>query len=51
MAIKPEERTPADIVKQQKAMQQQSKDTANKQPPSAQVPAGNPREPPRRQTR
>ncbi len=51
MATKPEEQTRADIVKQQKAMQQQSKDTANKQPPPAQVPAGNPREHPSRQTR
>jgi len=51
MATKPEEQTPADIVKQQKAMQQQKKDVANKQPPPGEVPAGNPREHPSRQTR
>jgi len=50
MATKPEKQTPADIVKQQKAMQQQDKNVTNKQPP-AEVPAGNPREHPSRQTR
>jgi len=51
MATKPEEQTPADIVKKQKAMRQQDEHAANKQPPPAQVPAGNPKEHPSRQTR
>lgn len=51
MATKPEKQTPADIVKQQKAMQQQNKNVSNKQPPPAEVPAGNPKEHPSRQTR
>ena len=51
MATKPEEQTPAEIVKKHKAIQQQGKDVSNKQPPPAQVPAGNPREHPSRQTR
>jgi len=51
MATKPEKQTPADIVKQQKAMQQQEKDVSNKKPPPGEIPAGNPREHPSRQTR
>jgi len=51
MATKPEEQTAAEIVKKHKAIQQQDKDVSNKQPPPAQVPAGNPREHPSRQTR
>jgi hypothetical protein len=51
MSTKPEEQTPAEIVKKQKAMRQQEQDASNKKPPPAEVPAGNPREHPSRQTR
>jgi hypothetical protein len=51
MATKPKEQTPADLVKKKKAMRQQSEDTANQQPPPAEVPAGNPREHPSSRTR
>jgi hypothetical protein len=48
MATRPEEQTPADVVKQHKAMQQQTKELDNKKLPSNEVPAGNPREHPSR---
>lgn len=48
MATKPEEQTPADIVNQHKALQQQTRDIDNKKLPSNEVPAGNPREHPSR---
>ncbi len=51
MATKPEPQTPAEIVKKHKAIGQQDKNVGNKQPPPAQVPAGNPREHPSRRTR
>ncbi len=51
MMNKPETETPADLVKKQQAMEQQERDLSNKKPPPGEVPAGNPREHPRRQTR
>jgi hypothetical protein len=48
MATRPEKQTPAEIVKQNKAMQQQTKEMDNQKLPSNEVPAGNPREHPSR---
>ena len=51
MATKPEEQTPSEIVKQQQAIKRQDEDVTNKNLPSGEVPAGNPREHPTRQMR
>jgi len=48
MATKPEEYTPADQVKQEKAQHQQDKHVTQTKPPSDEIPPGNPKEHPSR---
>ena len=48
MSTKPETETPAPVVKEQKAMEQQEQQMANKHLPPAQLPAGNRKEHPSR---
>ena len=48
MSTKPEKETPAPVVKEQKAMEQQEQRMANRHLPPAHVSAGNPKEHPSR---